>query len=79
MRKVKTARFDAADYLDSEETIAAYLNAALEEGDADQLMAAMADVVKARGMVKIAQDAGLGRESLYKTLVRGSKRRFDTV
>jgi probable addiction module antidote protein len=79
MKKVKIARFDAADYLDSEETIAAYLNAALEEGDADLLMAAIADVVKARGMAKIAQDAGLGRESLYKTLAPGSKPRFDTV
>ena len=79
MRKVAVARFDAADYLDSEEMIAAYLNAALEEGDPDLLMAAIADVAKARGIAKVALDAGVGRESLYKTLAPGAKPRLDTV
>jgi probable addiction module antidote protein len=79
MRKVAVARFDAADYLDSEEMIAAYLNAALEEGDAELLMAAIADVAKARGIAKVALDAGVGRESLYKTLAPGAKPRLDTV
>lgn len=79
MSKVTISRFDAADYLDSEEAIAAYINAALEEGDSDLLLAAIADVVKARGMAKVAADAGLGRESLYKTLTPGSKPRMDTV
>ncbi len=79
MSKVKTARFDASHYLDSEEMIAEYLNAALEEGDADLLLAAIADIAKARGIAKVAADAGLGRESLYKTLAPGSKPRMDTV
>lgn len=79
MKPVKVARFDAADYLDSEEAIAAYLNAALEEGDADLLMAAIADVAKARGIAKVASDAGVGRESLYKTLAPGSKPKLETV
>ncbi|REG52061.1 putative addiction module antidote protein [Paraburkholderia sp. BL6669N2] len=79
MSKIKTARFDASDYLDSEEAIAEYLNAALEDGDADVLLAAIADIAKARGMAKVAADAGLGRESLYKTLAPGSKPRIDTV
>ena len=79
MSKDKTARFDAAHYLDSEEMIAEYLNAALEEGDADVLLAAIADIAKARGIAKVAADAGLGRESLYKTLAPGSKPRMDTV
>ena len=59
--------------------IAAYLNAALEEGDADLLMAAIADVAKARGIAKVASDAGVGRESLYKTLTPGSKPKLETV
>jgi probable addiction module antidote protein len=59
--------------------IAEYLNAALEEGDADVLLAAIADIAKARGITKVAADAGLGRESLYKTLAPGSKPRMDTV
>jgi probable addiction module antidote protein len=79
MSKIKTARFDASDYLDSEEAISEYLNAALEDGDADLLLAAIADIAKARGIARIAADAGLGRESLYKTLAPGSKPRMDTV
>ena len=79
MRKANIARFDVADYLDSEEMIAAYLNAALEEGDPDLLLAAIADVAKARGVATVAADAGLGRESLYKTLAPGAKPRLDTV
>ncbi|MFM0591492.1 addiction module antidote protein [Paraburkholderia dilworthii] len=79
MSKIKIARFDAAHYLDSEAMIAEYLNAALEEGDADLLLAAIADIAKARGIAKVASDAGLGRESLYKTLAPGSKPRMDTV
>ena len=71
--------FDAADYLDSEEVIAEYLNAALEDGNPDVFLRAVADVAKARGMAKLAKDAGLGRESLYKALAPGAKPRYDTV
>ena len=46
----KTTAFDAADYLDSEEMMAEYLNQALASGDTDLLLAAIGDVVKARGM-----------------------------
>jgi probable addiction module antidote protein len=42
-------------------------------------MAAIADVAKARGIAKVAADAGLGRESLYKTLAPGSKPKLETV
>ena len=75
----KTTEFDAAHYLDSEEMIAEYLSLALTSGDADLLLAAIADVVRARGMAQIARDSGLGRESLYKALAVGAKPRFDTV
>lgn len=71
--------FDAADYLDSEEAIAEYLNAALEDGNPDVFLVAMGDVARARGMTKLAQDAGMGRESLYKALTPGAKPRYDTV
>lgn len=79
MDKVRVSRFDASDYLTSAEAAAAYLNAALEEGDPDLLMAAIADVAKARGIAQVAADAGLGRESLYKTLKPGSKPQLSTV
>lgn len=76
---VKTATFDAADYLNDEETIAEYLTAALEDPNPDVFLAAVRDVARARGMAKLAKDAGLGRESLYKALTPGAKPRYDTV
>ena len=79
MNMGKTTAFDAADYLDSEEMIAEYLNLALASGDSDLLLAAIGDVAKARGMAQVARDSGLGRESLYKALTIGAKPRFDTV
>lgn len=75
----KTTEFDAANYLDSEEMIAEYLNQALASGDTDLLLSAIGDVARARGMAQIAQDSGLGRESLYKAFAAGAKPRFDTV
>lgn len=71
--------FDAADYLEDEETMAAYLSAALEDPNPDVFLAAVRDVARARGMAQLAQDAGLGRESLYKALSPGAKPRYDTV
>ena len=77
--KPKLAAFDASDYLDNEETIAEYLAAALENSDPDVFLAAVRDVAKARGIASVAENAGLGRESLYKALKPGAKPRFDTV
>ncbi len=73
------APFDASDYLDNEKTIAEYLAAALENPDQDAFLIAVRDVAKARGIADVAARAGLGRESLYKTLKPGAKPRFDTV
>ena len=75
----RLATFDAADYLDDEETIAEYLTAALEDPNPDVFLAAVRDIARARGMTQLAQDAGLGRESLYKALTPGAKPRYDTV
>ena len=73
------ALFDAADYLDDEETMAEYLTAALEDPNPDVFLAAVRDVARARGMAQLAKDTGLGRESLYKTLAPGAKPGYDTV
>lgn len=73
------APFDAADYLDNEEVIAEYINAALEDENPEVLLQAIADVAKARGMTQLAKSTGLGRESLYKALAPGAKPRYDTV
>jgi probable addiction module antidote protein len=79
MKKFETAPFDAADYLDDEETIAEYLTAALEDPNPDIFLVAVRDVARARGMAQLARDTGLGRESLYKALAPGAKPRYDTV
>jgi len=79
MKKIETAPFDAADYLDDEETIAEYLTAALEDLNPDLFLVAVRDVARARGMAQLARDTGLGRESLYKALAPGAKPRYDTV
>ena len=76
---VDLAPFDAGDYLDNEVTIAEYLAAALENPDQDAFLVAVRDVAKARGIADVAARAGLGRESLYKTLKSGARPRFDTV
>ena len=77
--KLGLTPFDASDYLDSEETIAEYLSAALENPDSDAFLVAVRDVAKARGISTVAANAGLGRESLYKALKPGAQPRFDTV
>jgi probable addiction module antidote protein len=79
MSKIKISRFDVSEHLDSEEMIAAYLNAAIAEGDPDLLTAAISDIAKARGIAKVAELAGLGRKSVYKTLSPGSKPRYETI
>jgi probable addiction module antidote protein len=56
--------FDVAGYLDSDEAIAAYLNEVIEENDPDLFLSALADIACARSMSKVAEDSGLGRESL---------------
>jgi probable addiction module antidote protein len=73
------APFDASDYLDNEVTIAEYLSAALENPDPDAFLTAVRDVAKARGIASVAAKAGLGRESMYKTLSPGAKPRFETM
>ena len=49
---------------------AAYLDAALEDGDTEVFLLALRDVAEARlgGMTTLAQQTGLNRETLYRTL-----------
>jgi probable addiction module antidote protein len=81
MKKKKTIYkpFDAAAYFDNDAVIAEYLSAAAEDPNPEVFVAALGDVAKARGMAQIAKDAGLGRESLYKTLSAGAHPRFETI
>ncbi|MBI9066017.1 MAG: putative addiction module antidote protein [Salinivirgaceae bacterium] len=76
---METSKFDITDYLDSNEMIAEYLNAVLEDGDNSDVIAAIGHVAKAIGMTKIAAETGLSRPSLYKALSDGSKPQFGTI
>jgi len=82
VKKIKIAdlpEFDAAEYLDDEQAVAAYLTAVLEENDPALLAAALGDVARARGMTEIAKASGLTREALYRALRADAQPRFDTV
>lgn len=69
----------ASDYLETEEDVVAYLNAALEDPDSAILQAALGDVAKSRGMTAIARQAGVGRESLYKSLSEDGNPSWQTI
>lgn len=76
---IRTTRWDAVDHLKTEQDMAAYLDAALEDGDTGVIMAALGDIARAKGMSQVARAAGLGRESLYKSLSTAGNPEFATV
>ena len=81
-KRIKVAdlpEFDAAEYLDNEVTIAAYLTDIIEANDASLLASALGNIARARGMTEIARAAGITREALYKALRPDSAPRFDTI
>ena len=77
--KIETLPWDSAAYLKSEEDIAHYLEAVFEDGDPTLVAAALGDVARAKGISRVAQAAGLGRESLYKALSTEGNPEFATV
>jgi probable addiction module antidote protein len=79
MSGVGIRTWDAADYLRSREDMAACLEAALEDGSAVVVAAALGDIARASGMSAVARESGLGRESLYKALSPGGNPELATV
>ena len=79
MEKTKTRPWDPGEHLETEEDMAAYLNVALEDGDLGLIMATLGDIARARRMAVVAQETGLGRESLYKSLSADGNPEFATV
>jgi len=79
MPKTKSRRWDATDFLKTKADVAAYLEAALVEGDPTLFTATLGDVARAKGMTQIARQTGLGRESLYKALSPDGNPEFATV
>ncbi len=79
MTKIATKRWDPAEHIRDDDDVAAYIEAALEEGDHRVLAAVLGDIARAKGMTQVARDAGLGRESLYKSLSPDGNPEFSTV
>lgn len=76
---LKTTKWDVQDYLKTEEQIAAYLDAVVEENDPALLTKALMDAAKARGMSRVARQVGISRVGLYKALAEGANPSFETV
>jgi probable addiction module antidote protein len=81
MMATKTTKWDAADYLDTAQDIAHYIEACIQDdpGDGSLISAALGDVARAKGMTQIARDCGVGRESLYKALSKDGNPELSTV
>jgi probable addiction module antidote protein len=81
VRKLKTAKYDVAEHLRTPEEMAAYLDAWLEEApdDGPGFARALGDIARAKGMARVAKDAGLSRESLYRALSTHGNPSFTTV
>jgi probable addiction module antidote protein len=79
MAKTKTFPYDTAEYLREDADMAAYLEAALEDGDPALVTHALGVIARAKGMSQLARDTGLGRESLYKALSAEGNPEFATV
>lgn len=75
----KTRPFDPAEFLDDNEKIAAFIDLAMAEDDAAGIAHALGIVARARGMTQVALDAGVARESLYKSLSAVGNPGLDTL
>jgi probable addiction module antidote protein len=81
MPRTLTSRYDVAEHLRTPEEMAAYLEASIEEarGDAAFIAKALGDIARAKGMSRVAKEAGLSRESLYKALSGERNPDFTTI
>lgn len=75
----KATKWNASEHLESEADIAAYLNAALEDGDTSVIVTALGDIARAKGMTQLAKETGITRDGLYKALSLTGNPSFDTV
>lgn len=76
---METSRFDVQQHLKTAEDQAAYIDAALETGDAGFIAVAIGDVVRARGIQSLAKETGLTRPALYKAFGEGGNPTLDTL
>ena len=74
-----TKKWNAADFIETEEDPRAYIEAALEEKDLSLFSAALGEIAKSKGMTELARKTGLGRTSLYKALSMDGQAQFSTI
>ncbi len=81
MGKPKLKKWDIVEHLGSDEDMALYLDACIEEdpGDGSLIRAALGDIARAKGMSRLARDTGLAREGLYKALSAEGNPEFATI
>jgi len=81
MKTLKLRKWDSAEHLKTDEDMAAYLEACLEEAgdDAAFIAKALGNIARAKGMTQLSKDTGLGRESLYKALSGEGNPSFATI
>ncbi|UIN02540.1 addiction module antidote protein [Yersinia ruckeri] len=72
-------KFDVVEFLDDEEDIQEYLNAAIEEDDAKYLFKALGNIARARNMSQLSKEVGMSREGIYKALSGEGNPSFQTV
>jgi probable addiction module antidote protein len=77
----KFSRWDPVDDLKTEDDVALYFQACVDDdpGDGSLGRAALGDIARARGMSQLARDTGLAREGLYKALSPDGNPEFATV
>ena len=75
----KAIEWDAAEFLDDDKTIAAYLNAALEDDNQELLIVALGNVARAKGMTQLSEKTGITRDGLYKALSPTGNPSFATI
>jgi probable addiction module antidote protein len=76
---VETRPFDAANYLETEEDILYYLEAAMEGNDPGHIASALGDVARSKGMTEIARKSGMGRQALYNALSENGNPTLETL
>ena len=81
MGTIALHKWDSAEHLQTDEDMALYLEACLEEAgdDAAFIAKALGTIARAKGMTQLARDTGLGRESLYKALSGEGNPSFATI
>ena len=76
---MKTSKWDMAEFINTKEDVIAHLKVALDENDIDFLLSILNALARSKGMTEIAEELGVSREGLYKSLSPGSNPAFGTV